>query len=348
MRISAGLAAPLVFAACALAAGIWFVSRPRDGGAGSRPDPGLDAPANEGGIPKGANGPVRTDIATLAGNIVIEPADAGVPAELSVTLLPSKFLRGGDTAAPRKLELAGTQQFRAEGVPFGSYELRASAPGFSGTPMDLRLSPVSPYTHVTLRLSRNPDLLGYVRDDTRAPVEQLLVSIAGKTDAGERAAFETRTGADGSFKIIGIPDGRYTATLGAAVSPLRAPEVFEVREGKAPTFIFDVPRLCSIEARVLIPGVEVPVEGVSVTCVRTELKGGGEIESLVTDNDGRVMFRNLLPGKYSILGTRDYFRRMTGRAAPAPGTTEKVVVDAIPILDELIESLNTNPKSDNR
>jgi hypothetical protein len=49
-----------------------------------------------------------------------------------------------------------------------------------------------------------------------------------------------------------------------------------------------------------------------------------------------------------LTGTREYFKRMTGRAELAGGKSESVRLEAVPILDALIESLNTNPKPEIR
>jgi hypothetical protein len=280
--------------------------------------------------------------------VQLEPSDATPPADLVVLLRPSRFHVGAKGGEARDIAIDASRRFAASGLPLAAYEARVHAADWEGQPMEVTLSGLVPHCDITLRAFRRADLLGYVRDVTRAPLEKTRVSIQGQSERGARVALETATAADGSFRFDKLEDGNYVAKVGFPNIPLRAPTQFEVRGGKAPTLLLECPRLCGIEARVVVRGVKVPVEGFFVTCLRTETKLGGEVESLLTDDDGRVTFRNLPPGKYALRGSREYFRRVNETIVLEEGKVEKVTLDAYPLLDDLLQSLNPNPKPDNR
>jgi hypothetical protein len=286
--------------------------------------------------------------ASLSGKVLVDgPAGADAPA-VKIELRPSRFVKGKETAVARDVSAGADRRFSTTGLPYGAYRVQPLAAGFSGPSMEVKLEEGARHADVVLRLRRNAVLTGFVRDATRAPVEKVLISIAGKTETGEAFAFEGRTASDGSFRVENLPDGGYTLNVGPPAVRLREATPLTVRNGEAPQLVLDVPELGAIDVKVVVQGVDAPVEGVLVSCVRAELDKGGEVEALVTDVDGKVAFRNLLPGKYAVNGSREYFKRMTGRAQVAGGKAEAVRIDAIPVLEALLDSLNTSPKPESR
>jgi hypothetical protein len=286
--------------------------------------------------------------ASLSGKVLVEGPPGTDAPTVKIEVRPSRFVKGKETAVARDVSAGADRRFATSGLPYGAYRVQPLAPGYSGASMEVKLEEGARHADLVLRLRRNALLTGFVRDATRAPVEKVLISIAGKTETGEAFAFEGRTASDGSFRVESLPDGGYTVNVGPPAVRLREPTALTVRNGETPPLVLDVPELGAIEVKVLVQGVDAPVEGVLVSCVRAELDKGGEVEALLTDVDGRVEFRNLLPGKYAVNGSREYFKRMTGRAQVAGGKAEAVRVDAIPVLDALLDSLQTSPKPESR
>lgn len=281
--------------------------------------------------------------ASLTGKVLIETRGSDAPATVNVLVRPSRFMKGRETAVARDLRVTEQLRFSAAGLPYGAYQVRAVAEGYTGAPLEVRLDGGARKADLVVRLRKNPNLTGFVRDATRAPVEKARVLVEGTTGVGDAFGFETSTGPDGAFTVPSIPDGTYTVRVGPVGVPLRKPTDLAVRDGEVPWLVIDVPILGSLEVRVEIPGLDLPLEGVYLTCIRTELDNGGEVESALSDAEGRVVFRNLLPGAYSVTGTREYFRRATGRVRIAGGDAEKMRLELVPELDELIQVLYPRP-----
>jgi membrane-associated protease RseP (regulator of RpoE activity) len=100
-------------------------------------------------------------------------------------------------------------------VPKGSYELIASATGWSpGTPLPVDAGT----TDVKIKLSAGATLLGVVVDATTGkPMEYARVTregaSGGATAMAANAGVVTR--ADGTFELAGIPAGPFTISIGA-------------------------------------------------------------------------------------------------------------------------------------
>lgn len=358
MRVPIGVRILAVAAALAALGGLAWLTRPEHshdpgapdlGGAGAPGAPLAHAPLARGAAGSGAGGAAAAaPKGAFAGKVVLDPPDSPVPADLVVLVRPSRFHVGSEGAIAKEVPSDGKLGFRAGELPFGAYELRAHASDFTGTPVEVQLSEAIPYAFVTLKATRRADVAGFVRDATKAPLDRARVSLQGASDRGAPVALETKTAADGSFRFERIEDGRYTIVVGFPNVPLRSPLEIEVRGGKSPLLLLEVPRLCGIDVRVAVPGIDAPVEGFAVSCVRTELDRGGEVESALTDAEGRVSFRNLPPGRYALRAAREFFRRAEGRAVLADGIIEKVRIEAVPVLDEILDSLNPNPKGEDR
>jgi hypothetical protein len=226
--------------------------------------------------------------ASLSGKVLVDAPDGSDAPAVKIEVRPSRFVKGKETADSRDVDVGPNRRFAAEGLPFGAYRVQPVAAGYSGMPVEVKLDEAARHADVVVRLRRNPSLVGFVRDATRAPVESALVTIAGKTETGDAFSFEGRTASDGSFRVASVPDGVYSVNVGPTAVRLRPPVNLTVRDGAAPQLLIDVPELAAIDVRVLVLGVDVPLEGVVVVCVRAELDKGGEVETLTTDAEGRV------------------------------------------------------------
>jgi carboxypeptidase family protein len=283
---------------------------------------------------------------SLSGKVSLEPADAAVPEDLVVLLRPSRFHAGTRGTSSRELAVDAARRFKTEGLALGAYEARVHGGTFEGLPLELQLTESVPHIDVALRAFKRPDLLGFVRDEGRAPVEKVRVAIQGTAERGARVAMETTTLSDGSFRFERIEDGNYEVSVGYPNLPLRVPLRFEVRDGVTPKLLLDVPRLSGIDATVVVTGILIPVEGFHVTCVRLDSPGAGEVESVATDAEGRVAFHNLPPGRYALRGFREFFKRVNGAATLQPARIEKVQLEAYPLDEDLLRSLEwmANPE----
>ncbi len=349
----------LILAGVPLAAGlvIWAIW---PGGAGDAAVGGSRATSDGTGSAAGRHGPARVDppetiprippsAAEIArggavqGRVQLRIAgtewidrESPVPAGMLVELGPSRFVAGGEGAATRRLEVGNDLAFATEGLPFASYELRAIAPGWSGAPSTVVLSPTQPFADVTLRAMRCPDLLGYLRDRTRAPVEGVTIVCAGRTDRGDSVSHETRTIGDGSFRFEAIEDGSYRIEAGPPGELLLDPRPIAVRDGRAPDVVLEVPPLAALAMRVVVQGIDVPIEGFLVSVAR---RGRGATSLItITGDDGRADFRNLLPGPYSVVATRDDFRAVNAEVVLEEGATERFDLNTIPLIPELLPS----------
>ena len=359
MRPSFALAAAVLAATGLVVGGLLWLSLPKSAGdsetssdsemnAGS----GLPAMAHaDAARPRGTgteSAAVAQGPGSISGRVILDPSDAKAPNDLVVFLRPSRFQTGSKGTVAREIKVDAAGRFATKGLPLGAYEARAHAAEWEGQPLEVALTESVRHCDITIRAFRRGDLLGFVRDATRAPLEGVQVVIQGTAERGARVVHETTTAADGSFRWDRIEDGNYSVAVGYPNIPLRSPLDFQVRDGKAPTLVLDVPRLSGIDVRVVVSGVDVPVEGFSVTCVRAEASGGGEVATLLTDAEGRASFRNLPPGNYAVRGFREYFKRVSASVRIEVGKVEPVHLEAVPLLDELIQSLNPNPKPDDR
>jgi hypothetical protein len=352
MRISTGpIVILMVFAAVAAGAVVWIVSsggqpftfgsmasRPADNPAGqtglavadASADPNLSIPPTAAQVVAGA---------TISGRIRIEGA-ASMPADLTVALRPARFHKNKSRAVSKDLKVNARGEFRAEGLPYAAYELRGLAGGYSGQATEVNISQSAPFVYVDVRLVKNPDISGTLRDTMRSPIADMRVVLAGRDELGHTLQKETQTNAAGMFQFTSVPDGDYSITAGVANFPLRSPLEFQVREGVAPAIGIDVPMPSAVEVRTFVPGFDVPVEGVTVVLFKDNAEGSAT-ESYLTGNDGKIVIKNLPPGKYVIRGTREYFRQADAALHLAEGQFEQVELAMAPLLDELVEQMQS-------
>ncbi len=95
-------------------------------------------------------------------------------------------------------------------VPAGSYQVRASAVGFTGATSAAQGASAGASAHVSLKLSRMGWISGVVKDGAGQPVAQAQVTISG--DAASSGAVTDSTGA---FSSLGVPPGAYSISAAA-------------------------------------------------------------------------------------------------------------------------------------
>lgn len=350
MRITAPTLVFLLLLTVAVAFGvIWFTSDPTQrftfGGRASVPEAATGVSVGDGlahaEAPPDPNLVIPPSAAQLArggtvrGRVRIESADAGRPADLVVWVRPSRFGAGRETAVSRDITVDAKGEFLAEGLPWAAYEIRASATGWTGTPSDVRVSPKSPYSDVTIRIAKSPDVVGLVHDRARMPLEGLRVELSGSNEFNHSILDETFTGPGGSFKFKNVPDGNFRVIVGNPGNPLRSPLEFQVRGAGVPTLAIEVPVLSTLEVRVNVSGFAAPIEGALVSMYRVTGEAAA-VETALTGPEGVVKYKNLPPGKYSVRASREYFKPSDAALVIEEGVNEPATLELLPLLDEIL------------
>ncbi|HEU4455827.1 MAG TPA: hypothetical protein VFR81_22370, partial [Longimicrobium sp.] len=166
--------------------------------------------------------------------------------------------------------------------------------------------------------------------ETDRPVADALVRV------GDRAVL---TDARGRWAVAGVAPGRYTVEIdpvsvgvGRVVVRPDALSV-EVAGGGARAVEIGISRGARVHGAVLLPAVE-GVEG-GAGGVVLELRRDGERRRLVTDADGRFLFADLGPGRWTLAVVRadlpphHALERESVEIEIAPGATEQVALRAV-------------------
>lgn len=137
-------------------------------------------------------------------------------------------------------------------------------------------------------------LTGTVRDaGTREAVSDAVVTV---TDARGQVVGTARTGPEGVFSFVGLPEGSYTlAVVGASHPPQAFPVT--VRPGARTSQDVTVRTRGTLRGEVRIGGDE-PFAGADVTLTDGE---GKVVATTVSDADGIFSFDDLPPGRYTVL-----------------------------------------------
>ncbi|MBI3820255.1 MAG: carboxypeptidase regulatory-like domain-containing protein [Planctomycetes bacterium] len=276
---------------------------------------------------------------TIRGHVKLVPADSEQPHDLVVWLRPSRFHSGAKGAESRDLAVDGKGAFQTDGLKYASYEARAVAAGWSGIPSDVIVSPDATFVDITIRIFKCPDLSGFIRDQTRQPVEAVRVVFSGRSETGANIYEESATASDGSFIFKSVADGEYTVKAGPIGNPLRPPLVIQVREGIAPTVLIDIPKVATVEVRTTVPGYDFPLDGVLVVISRAK-SAEAVPENAISGTDGKVIFKNLPAGQYVVRASREYFMPSQATFYIDSGETERVTLSLMPLLDDLIAQLD--------
>lgn len=347
---------PLLLAALAAAVIYWALGFPREEG-GARgsipqtsrlevPEAARTAPTDPHFAPSAARiakgGTIRGRVQLyFAGGDAVDKT-ATVPPGMKVLLRPARFLKGRATAEERDLPVATDRGFSAEGLSFGAYDVCAAAPGWSGTISSVELAPLEPYVDITLRAVPCPDLVGFLRDVTRAPIEGCPILLTGRTERGSPYGERTKTEADGSFRIPQLEDGHYQVVAGVDTMPLHTPLQIDVRRGKLPEVTIEVPTLARLEVTAVVKGLEFLVEGMAVSLSRTEQLD--QSQAATTDAQGKARFDFLLPGEYVLRGSREYFRVVNAKFDLVAGQFERLELRTLPEMPEFIPMLPPVPQ----
>lgn len=250
--------------------------------------------------------------------------DAPFPLEWTLHVGPSLQLAGAETALERRLEFHdGRREFGIGDLPFGAYDVQATAEGFNGWVQPIVLRAGNEHPYLFLRLTPTGFLEGTLLDPDGSGAGDVLVTLVGASDPSYERV--TATDASGLYRFEGVPDGPYELIVGLRHAPLlerRRPLTF-----KAPSLTFppiELPPLGALRVRV-IDSRERPLPDVEV---RGSGSNGGQVEGL-TDHLGGLVVRHLPPGRYRLRlvhpGLGEAYERRTALELTAGEMAESVV-----------------------
>jgi hypothetical protein len=227
--------------------------------------------------------------ATLEGLVVAKSSGAPVAgAHVDVSPL-------GNSGDSGRAVTDDTGHFSVSGLAPGSYDVVVNAPGF--TQLIRRGPTVAPGERFSLelQLSGSGTVEGHVRDAAGQPVTGARVAGGSTGDAPA----ETRTDAEGAYRIEGLSTGvqyfrasREGATLGATRS-------VEVTEGGTARLDFTLEETGTVEGVVRSTSGPLPSEPLSVMAFAEARNGAGPSSMGRTEVDASGNFRLTLPeGSY--------------------------------------------------
>lgn len=282
-------------------------------------DPRASVPEPDLGTPSGAPDPREFEgFATLRGTV--EVFGDQPPATWTLSLRPSTTLFGREHAEPRELVFPGDRlDFVVERLPLGGYDVQAVAEGRNGRALPILLTRTNHESFVVLELSPASFLEGTLLDEQEGPLEGLAVALVAPDGT---PLHTTVSDASGRYRFDGVRDGAWKLVVGDPANPLlpprslrlvhpgmRFPDVVLAGLGTLDVFVLD-------EDGLFLAGA--PVRGSGTR--------GGVLEG-TTDHDGRIVFRNLVSGRYRLRAEHPLQPERTSlRAAVelAPGTTERI------------------------
>ena len=236
--------------------------------------------------------------AAIAGTVV---DDRGAPlAGATVAVSPRDPPdRGYASPAPpprARVETSKDGSYAAEGLAAGEWDVAVDAPGFEPT----RLSGIAVLEGqrfpLQVRLRGTGQLEGRVVDARGAPVEGAVVETNAEGPWRPGSQLKASTGADGSYRIIGLLLGQTRVNARREGSGLGAFGRVEIPAGAAASLELRLPDEGEISGRVLRPGGRLP-DRVFIHCAAF----GGPLSQQGASGDAAAdgSFRfSLPPGQY--------------------------------------------------
>jgi len=209
---------------------------------------------------------------------------------------------GGDESDTRVIVHTDTSGAFIAWVNEGNIEVVAEALGYAS----MARSAVAPGQFLDLLMSWESVLVGRVVDAvSHAPVEGALVEarpayyLGGFERSSSSAASSTRTQSDGSFRIAGLPPGRYKPYAEAIGRRGVAKHSVSVGLGEtSEEIVIEAVAALYVSGRVQVTGTALPCKDGSVTL--SDARPKSKLEETGTIRDGVVLVSNVTPGTYGV------------------------------------------------
>lgn len=266
------------------------------------PDP--NALRIQGGIESGIELPFQRMEKSFAGKGTITgaiafPSHLPTPTEWTLSIRPSLFALGRDTAQTRTRTLDGNiLTFEEFDLPMGGYTVQAAAPGMSSLPQEVMLYklanredlPGVDRVHMMLQLTPKARLEGVVYRHTGEGAADLPITLQM---LGTPTRHETRTNYAGLWSFDALDEGAYVVRLGPYERPLIPEQQVTVQRPTTQAENLTLPPLFTVRLRA-IDETDRPLEGATV-------RGYGATPiQCVTGFDGQVEVQHLAPGDYQV------------------------------------------------
>jgi MFS family permease len=181
------------------------------------------------------------------------------------------------------------------GLRPGGYTAIASAPGYRPEATAVRVS-WEAAANVDFVLQGNGVLLGTVRSETDGTAVVGATVLA--TDAAGQVAARTTTGADGGYRLDGLPEGDVVVTANAPDSRPAARPVTVTLDAPVVVDLL-LPAQGAVTGVVSTPG-GAPLGGATVTVLDPE---GQVVATTTTDDEGGYALRGLDRGEYTLVSS---------------------------------------------
>lgn len=236
--------------------------------------------------------------------------------------------------AGRAQPTADAPGFRFEQLPFGMYRLHLEAEGCAPIHMQITASLGSPDQFLSLPLESAAGVAGIVRlrDGSPAASVPITVEPLPRSPRDSILALETRSDAQGGFKILGLTEGEYAVYPGPPRSPLGARVMVRIGPGAPEAWAaLELPALGA--ARVVLEDLQrAGLAGVRVKAQRTRLREGETPYEEVREAgaDGVLRFATLPYGEYAFTAWGGSFASVLREAHVAEGVEPEVRIPLRP------------------
>ncbi len=271
------------------------------------------------------------DLALVRGQVTA-PAWLDWPREVRLELAPQ-----ADPEAEPRIAVASREHpvFRFEGVPFGTWRLRLTAPGIQEQVVLVTTAPEVPDVSLVVPLQPATWIRGRVLDAAGRKVADMRVTatfIPPEAHSRPGLPLQGVTDQEGEFALAGIRPGRWQVHAGGPRSPQGEPrEVFVSGPEAWVELVVPVTGRATVRVTDIVTGK--PLAGVKVQALLVGSRSRGHAEDARTTPDGRAVFPHLPPGEYAFTAWGGGRRRTVVRHRVDADTTAVVAIAMRPLED---------------
>jgi hypothetical protein len=256
--------------------------------------------------------------AVLEGRVVARASGAPV-AGASVDVSPH-----GDNGDSGRAVTDGSGHFSVSGLAPGGYDVVVSAPGFTTTTRRGLTVASGERFPIDVQLTGTGSVEGLVRDGSGQPVAGAQVVGGNRWGGGlGDTPAESRTDAEGHYRLDGLTAGRLSLTARREGATLGVGQLVEVTEGGTAKADFTLEETGTVEGAVRAAPGSLPAEPLTVTAFPQGRNRFGPSDVARTEVDASGGFRMTLPP-----GTYGLSVMSVGRRAFSPAAPTLVKVEA--------------------